>query len=65
MAKLYAELSSDKAGRPVSRGGDTRLQTRYKVGNHPHVTIIVTSSSIVISDDRNGARVVYHPDRTQ
>lgn len=65
MAKLYAELTSDKSGHVIGKGGDTLIKTRYKVGNNEHVTIIVNSHSIVIHDDITGARMAYHPDRTK
>lgn len=33
MAKLYAELTSDKGGRVASKGGDRIMTTRYFKGN--------------------------------
>ena len=33
MAKLYAELSSDKSGRKVSKGGDEEITVQFSNGN--------------------------------
>jgi len=33
MAKLYAELTSDKGGRVVSRGGNNIVNVSFRIGN--------------------------------
>lgn len=41
MAKLYAEITSDKGGRVVGKGGNSTLLLRIKNGNMHHATIMV------------------------
>lgn len=35
MAKLYAEITSDKGGRVASKGGNEYIEVTLKVGNVP------------------------------
>lgn len=47
MAKLYAELTSDKGGRVASKGGNEYLITTYKNGN-------LNIFDVAFIDDGNG-----------
>lgn len=44
MAKLYAELTSDKGGRVVGKGGNDKITTTMKVGNIVIATVTLRSS---------------------
>lgn len=44
MAKLYAELSSDKGGRKVSKGGNEYVIINVQSRNEPTYRIIVEDS---------------------
>ena len=55
MAKLYAELTSDKGGRVASKGGDTRLVLTVQQNNK----IVVTIKMYPITDEPNGHRITW------
>ena len=55
MAKLYAELTSDKGGRVASKGGDTRLVLTVKQNNK----IVGTIKMYPITDEPNGHRITW------
>lgn len=48
MAKLYAELTSDKGGRVASKGGDSDIQVLFHIGNKPHAIITLLPSGNVV-----------------
>jgi hypothetical protein len=50
MAKLYAELTSDKGGRVASKGGDNQVIATFKKGNNVTFTVAQTLTHLVISD---------------
>lgn len=50
MAKLYAELTSDKGGRIASKGGDNQVVATFKNGNNVTFTVSQTLTHLVISD---------------
>lgn len=50
MAKLYAELSSDKGGRVVSKGGNKHVTARFITGNDVDYMVTVKPHSIVVYD---------------
>ena len=49
MAKLYAELSSDKGGRTVSKGGNDKLTITINTGNNEVITLIVQSENEIVA----------------
>lgn len=51
MAKLYAELTSDKGGRVVGKGGNDKIEILIKLGNDPHALITVLPSGTVVLDE--------------
>jgi len=52
MAKLYAELSSEKVGRTVSKGANEAIEIKLYKGNTLHTTIYFSE----------GERLGYHLD---
>lgn len=48
MAKLYAEIASDKGGRNVGKGGNERIEILLKTGNEPHAIITMLPSGNVV-----------------
>lgn len=50
MAKLYAELTSDKGGRVASKGGDKEITTKLNCGNLRDYTIVYKPHSLLILD---------------
>jgi hypothetical protein len=55
MAKLYAELSSDKGGRVASKGGDTKITTLYCLGNkRTHAVVYEENFLTVFTLDEKG-----------
>ena len=62
MAKLYAEITSDKGGRVVGKGGDIFILTHYKVGNERLLTVRVHSSGYVdVSKGDGSFLTTYDP----
>lgn len=58
MAKLYAELSSDKGGRVVGKGGERIMTTRYYIGNKcTHVVKYEEPFLTVFTMTKNGKQV--------
>lgn len=55
MAKLYAELTSDKGGRVASKGADSRLVLTVYQNNK----VIGTLKVYPIADEPNGHRVTW------
>ena len=55
MAKLYAELTSDKGGRVASKGADARLVLTIYQNNRA----IGTLKAYPINGDTNGHRVTW------
>jgi hypothetical protein len=55
MAKLYAELSSDKGGRVASKGADARLMLTV----HQNNKVIGTLKVYPITGEPNGHRVTW------
>jgi len=55
MAKLYAELSSDKGGRVASKVADSRLVLTIKQNNK----IIGTIKAYPINGEPNGHRITW------
>ena len=55
MAKLYAELTSDKGGRVASKGGDSRLVLTIQQNNK----IIGIIKAYPINGEPNGHRVTW------
>jgi hypothetical protein len=49
MAKLYAELSSDKGGRKVSKGGNDKLTITINTGNNEVITLLVQSEKEIVA----------------
>lgn len=45
MAKLYAEITSDKGGRVASKGGDNTIKIELKEGNKIFATIFYSIGS--------------------
>lgn len=60
MAKLYAEIDSDKHGRKSSKGGDTFLRVEVKRGNDVLGTLGVYEVETVPA----AYRVIWHPFKT-
>jgi hypothetical protein len=52
MAKLYAELSSDKGGRIASKGGDKYITVQLRRGNKNIASIALYPNSVVIQRAR-------------
>ncbi len=50
MAKLYAELSSDKGGRVASKGGDSSIVVMFRSGNKNAVRIEYRGGNTVTLD---------------
>ncbi len=50
MAKLYAELTSDKGGRVASKGGEKEIVTKLYVGNSLEYTIVHKPHSLLVYD---------------
>ena len=62
MAKLYAEITSDKGGRKVGKGGKDRVTVDMHVNNHKHITIHLHSDGNVDIIKGNGEFVTtYSP----
>ena len=58
MAKLYAELTSDKGGRKATKGADRIMTTRYYTGNKcTHVVKYEEPFLVVFTLDKNGDKV--------
>lgn len=55
MAKLYAELTSDKGGRVASKGGDSRLVLTVKQNNK----VVGIIKMYPITDEPNGNRITW------
>jgi len=63
MAKLYAELSSDKGGRVASKGGDDDIQIVLKEGNKVFATIFYSvgkhlGTAIEIHSPKDGYTII-------
>jgi hypothetical protein len=58
MAKLYAELTSDKGGRVASKGGDTMLKVTLSQKNNVDYFIEYDSDGITLYDEHTG-KVLY------
>lgn len=50
MAKLYAELTSDKGGRVASKGGENHLDVTLKIGNNTVAYITLLPSGNIICE---------------
>lgn len=58
MAKLYAELTSDKGGRVASKGGDNVIKGHYSNGNvKQFVTVYEPGMLSVFTLDKKGNSV--------
>lgn len=51
MAKLYAELTSDKGGRVVGKGGDSGITVRIYHGNHNRYTVTIENDKVQVYKD--------------
>ena len=47
MAKLYAELASDKGGRVASKGGDSIVTIELVRGNYKVGRVILTNHEVI------------------
>ncbi len=56
MAKLYAELTSDKGGRVASKGGDKWLNVDIRNGNLTVARILYTNDSIIVNNVADGTQ---------
>lgn len=62
MAKLYAELTSDKGGRVASKGGDKFILTHFHIKNERLFTIRVHSDGNVDMSKGDGSfMTTYSP----
>ena len=52
MAKLYAEISSDKAGRVVSKGGDKKIKIELTNKNAIEYRIEYDNAMLFIYNDK-------------
>lgn len=51
MAKLYAEITSDKGGRVVGKGGNKEIVIKLAVGNNQdEYTIVHKANSLLVYD---------------
>lgn len=59
MAKLYAELTSDKGGRVVGKGGEhfTEMKVTH---NNRHLWTIHAGQSGTLTITRNGKTIAFH-----
>ena len=62
MAKLYAELTSDKGGRKVSKGGNAYIRLELKRGNKVTHTIVYDELGIQVEDLRSGDTLLNQSD---
>lgn len=60
MAKLYAELTSDKGGRVASKGGDNYMHVRLKHGNIEVATVEMNKNGeLVITKKLNVSHKIH------
>ena len=64
MAKLYAELTSDKGGRIASKGGDKYIHTTLTIGNVPTYFVYLDGSRIVVEHIPTEKRLLTHGELT-
>lgn len=57
MAKLYAEIASDKGGRVVGKGGNEYVSVLLRNGNRPVLDLRLTKEGITLCDYSDG---IYH-----
>lgn len=50
MAKLYAEITSDKGGRVVSKSGDDTIRVFLKTKNRAVAIVYLTNDKIIVKD---------------
>lgn len=60
MAKLYAELTSDKGGRVASKAGNSRIEVILKVGNIRTAVIILTPTELILLDKNGSHELTKH-----
>lgn len=58
MAKLYAEITSDKGGRVVGKGGDQVIHITLKKGNYKTYHIAFDDDGIFVRDTITGEDLV-------
>lgn len=51
MAKLYAELTSDKGGRVASKGGDDGITVRFYRGNKQAYIVTLENKQLTVYKD--------------
>ena len=65
MAKLYAELTSDKGGRVASKGGDSELEITIKLKNETIAEIIVLPSGNIYCETYGSGDMLKGSDMKQ
>jgi len=58
MAKLYAEITSDKGGRVASKGGLVEIVVNLNYHNAHEYKIVYTEDSLIINDIFNKKKTV-------
>ena len=59
MAKLYAELTSDKGGRVASKGGDKEITVTFKMGNNLVYKLRFNYLGMLTADSQHGDNKGY------
>ena len=60
MAKLYAELTSDKGGRVASKGGDEYVQVRFTRKNSDIFIAVWKGNELVITNHNGTQELSRH-----
>ena len=59
MAKLYAEITSDKGGRVIGKGGDKYVQIRLKTKNNDYYIVTWHGNYLRVSN-HDGTEEVFN-----